>query len=184
MRSWLRRCCRGGPKVARPPPSVCPGGLSGVCSDVACRVAILRVSYRNTERVPHRLREFCLRRNAERRESPRQSSGAARPRRPCAPFLWIAKERGERKLAPGDVPGAFARDALRPPRAPARPRRCESRAHRPTRKSPAARMRPPGAKKTPRRPAHKKRTTTGTVSVRSKYSARIRFIATRRAASF
>ena len=164
LRSWLRRCCRGGPKVARPPPSVCPGGLSGVCSDVACRVAILRVSYRNTERVPHRLREFCLRRNAERRESPRQSSGAARPRRPCAPFLWIAKERGERKLAPGDVPGAFARDALRLPHPSSRPRRCEGRAHRPTPKSPAARLLPPGAKKRRAGRPAKKRTTSRTVS--------------------
>ena len=38
---------RGGPRVARPPASVRPGGISGVCSDVACRVAILSVPHRS-----------------------------------------------------------------------------------------------------------------------------------------
>ena len=53
----------------------------------------------------------------------------------------------------GSFLGAFARDALRPPRAYARARRCESRAHRATRKSHAPSMRTPGAKRRTGQPA-------------------------------
>ena len=62
-------------------------------------------------------------------EKPTSLLGGCAPPPPPAPLLWIAKERGERKLAPGDVPRAFACDALRPPCAEARTRASrESRA--------------------------------------------------------
>ena len=79
-------------------------------------------------------------------EKPTSLLGGCAPPPPPAPFLWIAKERGERKLAPGDVPRLLpaTRYALPAPQ-PAHGRR-GSRAHRPTPKSPAARTLPPGAK--------------------------------------
>ena len=110
--------------------------------------------------------------------SPRLASGAARPRRPRAPFLWIAKERGERKLAPGDVPRAFACDALHPTCADAHARasresRAQAHAQKPSRPQAPAR-----GKKTPHRPSHKKRTTPRTGNAWLKRSSRTRFTTT------
>ena len=106
----------------------------------------------------------CWGRNTKHREAQRHSSGAARPRCPRAPFLWIAKERGERKLAPGDDAGLLpaTRYAL-PAQMPAHGRR-GSRTHRPTPKSPPTRRRQPGAKNaaqvTPQKAAGSHRHTT------------------------
>ena len=105
--------------------------------------------------MPYRASGSCHDRNTERRGIPRHASGAARPRRPRAPFLWIAKERGERKLAPGDVPRAFDCDARRPTCADARARasrESHALAHAQKPRRPQA---PARGKKTPRRPPHK-----------------------------
>ena len=132
--------------------------------------------------MPYRASGSCHDRNTERRGIPRHASGAARPRHPRAPFLWIAKERRERKLAPGDDAGLLpATRYARPAQKPVHGRR-GSRARRPTPKSPTPRRRPPGAK-TPHWPPRKKRTTTRTGSACLKRSSRIRFTTTRHAAS-
>ena len=120
----------------------------------------------------------CHDRNTERRGTPRLAPGAARPHCPRAPFLWIAKERGERKLAPGDIPGAFACDALRPPCADAHARASrESRAQAHAQK-PSHPQAPARGKKTPHRPSHKKRTTPRTGNAWLKRSSRTRFTTT------
>ena len=80
----------------------------------------------------------------------------ASPRGLRAPFLWIAKERGERKLTPGDVPWAFACDALRPPCTNARTRASrESRAQAHAQK-PRLPQAPARGKKTPHWPPPQK----------------------------
>ena len=115
--------------------------------------------------------------------SPRLASGAARPRHPRAPFLWIAKERGERKLAPGERPRGFfprrATPSLRncPPTGVAGVARADPRPKAP----------PPACsrqgQKTPRRPPRKNRITPRTGSACLKRSSRIHFTTTRHAAS-
>ena len=85
-------------------------------------------------------------RNAERREAHASPRGLRAPATPAPPFFGSPKKGGKESSPLANVPRAFARDALRPPRTYACPRRSESRTHRPTRKSPAARMLPPGAK--------------------------------------
>jgi len=107
----------------------------------------------------------------------------ARPRHPRAPFLWIAKERGERKLAPGERPRGFF-----PRRATPSLRNCP-----PTgvagvaRTGPRPKAPPPACsrqgQKTPRRPPCKNRITPRTGSACLKRSSRIHFTTTRHAAS-
>ncbi len=106
-----------------------------------------------------------------------------RPRHPRAPFLWIAKERGERKLAPGERPRGFC-----PRRATPALRTCP-----PTgvagvaRTGPRPKAPPPACsrqgQKTPRRPPRKNRITPRTGSACLKRSSRIHFTTTRHAAS-
>ena len=122
-------------------------------------------------------------RNAERREAHASPRGLRAPATPAPPFFGSPKKGGKESSPLANVPGAFARDALRPPRPSSRPRRCESRAHRPTPKSPAARLLPPGAKKRRAGHPHKKRTAHRTGRACLKCSSRIRITTTRHAVS-
>jgi len=79
-----------------------------------CSVAILSMS--------HRLRGACQGCNAERREANASPRGLRAPAAPAPPFFGSPKKGGKESSPLANVPRAFARDALRPPSAPARPR--------------------------------------------------------------
>ena len=157
---------------ARPPESVRPAGSLAFVA--TCRTAILSV--------PPRLRVAGRGHNTERREAHARPRGLRAPATPAPPFFGSPKKGGKESsplaMSPGLLPATHY--AL-PAQKPAHGRR-GSRAHRPTPKSPAPHMHPPGAK-TPHRPPHKKRTTTRTVSTWLKCSSSIHFTPTRHAAA-
>ena len=83
--------------------------------------------------------------------------GLRAPATPAPPFFGSPKKGGKESSPLANVPGAFARDALRLPSAPARARalresHAQTHAQKPRRPHAPAR-----GKKTPRRPPHKKR---------------------------
>ena len=108
---------RTGPRPKAPPPAGARQGQKTPCKkNCKCLIKAFFLQEgegktRKTENTPDTFAVVV----AQNAEEPTHSLGGCAPPPPRAPFLWIAKERGERKLAPGDVPRAFAGDALRPP---------------------------------------------------------------------
>ncbi len=83
LRAWQGQAESCPPTCA----SVRSGGLSGVCSDVACRVEMLSV--------PQRSRVFCRGRNAECREAHAKPRGLRAPAAPAPPFFGSPKKGGK-----------------------------------------------------------------------------------------
>ena len=95
-------------------------------------------------------------RNAERREAHASPRGLRAPAAPAPPFFGSPKKGGKESSPLANVPGAFARDALRLPSAPARARALRESHAQTHAQKPRRPHAPVRGKKTPRRPPHKK----------------------------
>ena len=94
--------------------------------------------------------------DAKRRVPHASPRGLRAPAAPAPPFFGSPKKGGKESSPLANVPGAFARDALRLPSAPARARALRESHAQTHAQKPRRPHAPVRGKKTPRRPPHKK----------------------------